>query len=76
MLSGNRDRFAQCKLCVASLPEEYRCVGLFLGDDFMVTSLYLAVTCLLVLPVVSGSTVDTFLRQSTVAFRRDASEKC
>ena len=42
----------------------------------MVTPLYLAVTCLLVLPVVSGSTVDTFLRQSTVAFGRDASGKC
>ena len=36
----------------------------FLGDDFMVP------------PVVSGSTVDTFVRQSTVAFGRDASGKC
>ena len=37
---------------------------LFLGDDFMVA------------PAVSGSTVDTYLRQSTVAFGRDASGKC
>ena len=42
----------------------------------MVTPLYLAGTCLLVLPVVSGSTVDTFLPQSTVAFWSDASGKC
>ena len=30
--------------------------------------LYLAVTCLLVLPVMAGSTVDTLKRQSTEAF--------
>ena len=41
-------------LAVSSLPEEYRNVGLFLGDDFMsrLRSLYLAVTCLPILPVV------------------------
>ena len=64
-------------LAVASLPEEYREVGLFLGDDFMVTPLVAGSHLFACLARgMLGSRVDTFSVNLQRLFEEITSGKC